>query len=250
VRRSETRNYEISKTTRKTAEPVGRVTRISVAVAVDGTWKGKGEKRVFSARSKEELATIRNLLTSAAGIKDARGDQLAVECVPFAALDEVAAEVHAEPKGVEAMEALAKKHWPYALGAGGLLIALLVGGTVFALTRKKKQPGDEKTKQLPDGVSVELSNLNGQISVQASDVAAQTLETFAAKRESLPPVDTAQLSEDTQREAERLRALTTEIASGDPYLAARVIRAWLREANEQTPAQPANPEKSSEEVAA
>ena len=194
------------------------------------------------------------LLVSAAGVKDARGDQIAVECVPFAALDEGLEQV-AEPKGVEAVEALAKKHWPYVLGGAGLLLALLVGGTVFALTRKKKLPVEESAKQLPDGVTVDLSkqlgSFNGQISVEASDVAAQTLETIAAKRESLPPVDNAQLSEDTQREAEKLRALTAEIASSDPYLAARVIRAWLRESNEQTPPPAApNPEGSSEEAAA
>src|SRR6185436_14050225 len=104
-------------------------------------------------------------------------------------------------------------------------------------TRKKKAPLEEGAKQLPDGVTVDLSRqLNGQIRVEASDVAAQqTLETFAAKRDSLPPPDNAALPEDTQREAERLRALTTEIATTDPYLAARVIRAWLREQNEQTP---------------
>jgi flagellar biosynthesis/type III secretory pathway M-ring protein FliF/YscJ len=221
-----------------------------VAVAVDGTWKGKGDKRVFSPRSKEELATIRNLLVSAAGIKDARGDQLAVECVPFAAVEDAFA-AEAEPKGVNAVEAVVKKHWPYALGALGLLLALLVGGTVYALTRKKKKPLEEAAKQLPDGISVELSKLNGQISVEASDVAAQTLETFAQKRESLPPPDNAQLSEDTQREAERLRALTTEIASADPYLAARVIRAWLRESNEQAPSASASTDpKASEEAAA
>jgi flagellar M-ring protein FliF len=248
IRRSETRNYEISKTTRKTAEPIGRVTRISVAVAVDGHWKGKGDKRAFSARSKEELATIKNLLVSAAGIKDARGDQIAVECVPFATVEDVF-EGKGESKGVDAVETLVKKHWPYALGGAGLLFALLVGGSVFALTRKKKKPAAETAKQLPDGVSVELSKLNGQISVEASDVAAQTLETFAAKRESLPPPDNAQLSEDTQREAERLRALTTEIATADPYLAARVIRAWLRESNEQVPTPP-GPQPNSEEAAA
>jgi flagellar M-ring protein FliF len=251
IRRSETRNYEMSKTTRKTAEPVGRVTRISVAVAVDGTWKGTGEKRAFTVRSKEELATIKNLLVSAAGIKDARGDQIAVECVPFAPVEDVFSAAQAESKPANAVEALVKKHWPYALGGAGLLLALLVGGTVFALTRKKKLPLGDATKQLPDGVSVELSKLNGQISVEASDVAAQqTLETFAAKRESLPPPDNAQLSEDTQREAERLRALTTEIATADPYLAARVIRAWLRESNQQAPAPSANTGASSEEAAA
>jgi hypothetical protein len=41
--------------------------------------------------------------------------------------------------------------------------------------------------------------------------------------------------DDTQQEAERLRALTANIAANDPYLASRVLRAWLRETNEQSP---------------
>jgi len=34
---------------------------------------------------------------------------------------------------------------------------------------------------------------------------------------------------ETQAEAERIRALTAEIATADPYLAARIVRTWLSE---------------------
>ncbi|HEX6243515.1 MAG TPA: flagellar basal-body MS-ring/collar protein FliF [Polyangiales bacterium] len=245
VRRSETRNYEISKTTRKTAQPVGRVTRISVAVAVDGHWKGKGEKRAFTARSPQELQTIKNILISAAGVKDARGDQIAVECVPFASSDDAVA---AADEGGKTIEVLVKKHWPYAAGAAGLLV-LLLGVSVALLLRKKKLPeGEPEPMKLPDGVTVELSKQLPGVSTETSDVAQATLETIAGRRESLPPADDHALPEDTQREAEKLRALTAEIAAADPYLAARVIRAWLREANEQAPKDaPTSPES---EVAA
>jgi flagellar M-ring protein FliF len=244
IRRSETRNYEISKTTRKTAQPVGRVTRISVAVAVDGHWKGKGEKRAFTARSTQELATIKTLLTSAAGVTDARGDQIAVECVPFASSDDAVATAEVETKGVEA---LVKKNLPYVAGGAGLLV-LLLGVAVALLLRKKKLPADADPKKLPDGISVELSKGVAGITVEASDVAQATLETIAERRDSLPPADDHALPEDTQREAEKLRALTAEIAAGDPYLAARVIRSWLREASEQAPKEA--PPSTDSEVAA
>ena len=230
VRRSETRNYEISKTVRKTSEPVGRVTRISVAVAVDGHWKGKGDKRVFTARTPQELATIKNLLVSAAGIKDTRGDQIAVECVPFAevAATEVAAE---EPKG---LEAVVKKNWPYAAAAGGVLALMLVAVIMFTLLRKDNGKRQGSELKLPGGINVELAKVGPSgagVTVEANDVAAATLEELAMKRESLP--GPKGLPEDSQAEAERLRALTSEIASGDPYLAARVIRTWLRESSEK-----------------
>jgi hypothetical protein len=94
------------------------------------------------------------------------------------------------------------------------------------------------------GINVELAKVApgaAGVTVEANDVAA-TLEELAHKRESLPVPETKSLPEDSQAEAERLRALTSEIASGDPYLAARVIRTWLRESNE-------NPSTGSEAAA-
>lgn len=235
VRRSETRNFEISKTVRKTAEPVGRVTRISLAVAVDGHYKGTGDKRVFTARSAQELATIKSILASAAGIKEARGDQIAVECVPFALPE--ASDKPAEAKGIEAV---VKQNWPYAAaGAGALLLVLLA--LAFTLLRKKKS-------KLPAGVRVELSKMEPPLTVEAKDVLNAALEsraalasgdnsvTSAAKardRERAAAAEAEAEAEDnnTQQEAERLRALTATIAANDPYLASRVIRAWLRETN-------------------
>ncbi|HEY6878531.1 MAG TPA: flagellar basal-body MS-ring/collar protein FliF, partial [Polyangiales bacterium] len=134
TRRSETRNYEISKTVRHTEEPVGRVQRLSVAVVVDGTWKGKGDKREFVARSAAELGVIKNVVATAAGTKDERGDRVTVECVPFA---EQATEVVAEAPAL-GLDALLKKNLPLVAGAGGALLLLIVGGTVYVIRRKKK----------------------------------------------------------------------------------------------------------------
>src|SRR6195952_4245758 len=84
TRRSETRNFEISKTVRRNVEPVGRVVRLSVAVVVDGTWKGRGDKPTFVPRAAAELATIKNVVATAAGTKDDRGDRITVGRGPFA----------------------------------------------------------------------------------------------------------------------------------------------------------------------
>lgn len=249
VRRSETRNFEISKTVRKTAEPVGRVTRISLAVAVDGHYKGTGDKRVFRPRSEQELATIKSLLASAAGVKEARGDQIAVECVQFAEIE--ATDKPAEPKGIEAV---VKQNWPYAAaGAGALLLVLLATGV--ALLRKRKSAS----------VQVELSKVEPPLSVEAKDVVSAALESRGAlpsessassaaasaareierAREKAAEAEAEADDNKTQQEAERLRALTANIAANDPYLASRVIRAWLRENNsaeQQTPSAPGSSE--------
>jgi flagellar M-ring protein FliF len=208
TRRSETRNFEISKTTRRAVEPVGRVMRLSVAVVVDGTWKGKGDKRTFVIRPAAELATIKSVVATAAGTKEERGDKVTVECVPFA---EQPVELAEQP--VTGVEALVKKNLPAVAGGAGALLLLAVGGTVFLMSRKKK-----------------VSTIDLKLPAEApAQLKVETAQAIAPA--SIPPTMTESpaLSADAQAEAEKIRALTAEIASGDPYLAARVVRGWLSE---------------------
>ncbi|WP_374345280.1 flagellar basal-body MS-ring/collar protein FliF [Phenylobacterium sp.] len=80
-----TTNYEISKTLRtETVEP-GQVKRISVAVAVDGaTAIGKdGKPGAYTPRSAEEMQRIEQLVRTAVGFDQNRGDQVTVVNVRF-----------------------------------------------------------------------------------------------------------------------------------------------------------------------
>ncbi len=78
-------NYEISRTTKTEVVEAGRVNRISVAVLVDGIY-GKDEKGelTYKPRSKEELDTISQLVRSAIGFDQKRGDQVQVVNLRFA----------------------------------------------------------------------------------------------------------------------------------------------------------------------
>jgi flagellar M-ring protein FliF len=80
-----TTNYEISKTLRtETVEP-GQVKRISVAVAVDGaTAIGKdGKPGAYTPRTAEEMQRIEQLVRTAVGFDQNRGDQVTVVNVRF-----------------------------------------------------------------------------------------------------------------------------------------------------------------------
>jgi flagellar M-ring protein FliF len=78
-------NYEISKTTKTEVIEGGRVTRISVAVLVDGVY-GKNDKgeSTYQPRSKEELDQIATLVRSAIGFNQKRGDQVEIVNLRFA----------------------------------------------------------------------------------------------------------------------------------------------------------------------
>lgn len=86
-RTDETVNYEISKTTKTQSILPGKVTKLSIAVAVDGASEPAakpGEQGKWTPRSEDEMQRITALVRSAAGIDDTRGDKLEVANVRFA----------------------------------------------------------------------------------------------------------------------------------------------------------------------
>jgi flagellar M-ring protein FliF len=84
-RQESTTNYEISKTVRTEVQEPGQVKRLSVAVAVDGvTAEGAGGKPgAYSPRTAEEMARIEQLVRTAVGYNQQRGDQVSVVNVRF-----------------------------------------------------------------------------------------------------------------------------------------------------------------------
>lgn len=86
-RTDETVNYEISKVTKTSVIAPGTVKRLSIAVAVDGITTPAtkpGGPVAWKPRSQDEMTRITNLVRSAAGIDDQRGDKIQVDNVQFA----------------------------------------------------------------------------------------------------------------------------------------------------------------------
>jgi flagellar M-ring protein FliF len=84
---SETRervNYEVSETQREVLRGPGDIRRMTVAVMVDGvvTLAADGT-RSWAPRSDEELSTLRELVASAVGLDEQRGDVLTLKTLEF-----------------------------------------------------------------------------------------------------------------------------------------------------------------------
>ncbi|WP_395674241.1 flagellar basal-body MS-ring/collar protein FliF [Phenylobacterium sp.] len=85
-RQESTTNYEISKTVRTEVQEPGQVKRLSVAVAVDGATApagADGKPGAYTARSAEEMQRIEQLVRTAVGFNQERGDQVSVINVRF-----------------------------------------------------------------------------------------------------------------------------------------------------------------------
>ncbi len=86
----ETLNYEVSRSTSRTIEPVGTLSKMSVAILVDGRYEeaapgkdGKPVKAKYIPRSPDELQKIEALVKGAVGFNIERGDQVSIQNIPF-----------------------------------------------------------------------------------------------------------------------------------------------------------------------
>jgi flagellar M-ring protein FliF len=82
-RKDDSQTYEVTKTTSRTIAPVGALKQLSVAVLIDGTYKDEGGKKTFVPRPAEELDRLKELVKSAVGFSEQRGDKIEVTSVAF-----------------------------------------------------------------------------------------------------------------------------------------------------------------------
>ncbi len=83
-REQSTVNYEINKVEENIIGQMGAVNRLTVAVAVDGTYVRNEEGGyTYVPRSEEELARIQELVSNAVGFDNTRGDTIEVSNIAF-----------------------------------------------------------------------------------------------------------------------------------------------------------------------
>jgi flagellar M-ring protein FliF len=215
TRRSETRNYEVSKVLRRAVEPVGRVTGMQVAVVVDGRYRGVGDKRKFEALGKDELDRIQHLVAGAIGIDEKRGDRIVVECIAFAP-------VTLPPDDRTFIQRELSPYSDYLLYGGIALLAFIAYRSL-----KKALLSQQREVQAPS-----LADVLGAPSLPVLGAAGG----YAPPTAALPePVHIPQgmLSDATGSEdaVEQVRLLASQMASSEPEAAARVIRGWLADNN-------------------
>jgi flagellar M-ring protein FliF len=84
----ETLNYEVSRSTARIIEPVGALSKVSIAVLVDGKYDlpvgaKPGATPKYQPRTPDEMQKIEALVKSAVGFNAERGDQVTVANIPF-----------------------------------------------------------------------------------------------------------------------------------------------------------------------
>lgn len=213
---TETTNYEVSRLTRHTIVPQGKLSRLSVAVILDDerttTRDEAGQVQVVSKpRSPESLERIQRLVAAAVGLEPERGDQLTVENIAFGDVP-MAEET---PQGPAWME-VPRQMMPYAPQAlrvlSVLVIAVLAIVMILRPMMRAALPGAAPAFQaaLADGGG-------GQVRTVAEMEGAIEAELDAV----LGPGEDRKLPVLTRRIARRAEETPDEVA--------RMVRSWLNE---------------------
>jgi len=194
----ETLNYEVSRSTAKIIEPVGALSKVSVAVLVDGKYElpaaakdGQVVKAKYTPRSPDEMQKIESLVKSTVGFNTDRGDQLTVQNIPFQDTGEAGT-----------VDTPAWWSSPFALS---LFKNLLIGMGFLALIFFIIRPLLNSLKIIRPPV----------------------LESFEPIHEGVDKLSAAERAQISMQMAEQQNLI--EQAKKDPYQVAQILQNWLGE---------------------
>lgn len=205
-------NYEISKSTRTEVVEAGQITRLSVAVLVDGTYQPDADGNVaYAPRTQEALDRIAVLVRSAVGFDEARGDVVEVVNLQFAL-----------PPAPDAMEAPGLFDFTRddimrfaELGVLLLIAVLLLMFVVRPLLRRIVTPEENQPQELvigPDGTLVADTEVPKEAE-EEDEFVIEWLE--QAKQEGAVQASSI--------------AKVGELISDNPTEAVNIVRGWLDE---------------------
>lgn len=229
TRRTENASYQPSRTVKHTVSPKGSIRRITTAVLLDQNirWDGAGAKakKILIPPSAEVLKGVHDIVAGITGYTEARGDQIAIETLPFETT------LEAEPPGVPAPPA---RQTPAAFNfrqpvamVGAVLLLLLAGALIFVMSRKRAaRAEDTAAGALNAGHSAHQQTLDGKPAsgmerqLQENDSEQARIESETLSRIKLPT---------NTKKTEILVKHIRESVQKDAGNATNVLRNWLSE---------------------
>ncbi len=193
-RENKTTNYEINKIVKHVRQPVGEIKKLSVSVLVDGIMLG--DPPTYKARTPEELNTLLEIVKTAVGYNEDRGDQIKLENVQFdkSALTEEMARMESE------------RRWEQAKTAAKVIL-----GFIFIILFFTKI-----IRPLMTWMTTTV------------EVVPEEIPELGSPEEDAIEEEKRRLAE-LGTQSQELRKTVGEFASTDPKYTAGIIRRWMKE---------------------
>lgn len=238
---NETINYEISKTTRTKIVAPGTITKISVAVLVDGIRDVDAAGKVsYKPRTQEELDKINNLVRTAIGFDAKRGDVVNVTNMEFVnniVIPEQIAEAGMFDFTKQEIMRMAE------MGILFIVALIIIIMVLRPLIKRILSPEEVEQPLLMDTANVTHTlNAAGQPVALLPDGTEVSPEVVAAMEEQASPKSKISTQLETALAAGELQQSTIkhvgEIVNNSPDETLSIIRGWLSEGEEERRAVP------------
>ncbi len=186
-------NYEINKVVRRVSKPVGEISKLSVAVMIDGTITG--DPPTYQPRSQEDMDKYAQIIRSAVGFDQDRGDVIQVENVQFDR-----SEFEAQKKEIARAEQI-----DMGMEIGKLVVALIF--LILFFTRVIRP-------------IINWMTMTVEVIPEAEQLGASEFDAVDEEKRRLSEMAS---------ESAHVRESVAEFVSNDPKYTASVIRKWMRE---------------------
>ncbi|TCR69968.1 flagellar basal-body MS-ring/collar protein FliF [Bosea sp. BK604] len=223
-------NYEISRTTRTEVNEGGRVQKLSVAVLVDGTYnRSPTGELAYQPRPQEELERIGQLVRTAVGFDQARGDKVEVVNLRFADAPPAAVDL-TEPTLMQQLMSFTREDLVRFAELGVIsLLTLIVLMTVVRPLLKQVLASD-KARPVPsfmrNGVVIEGENTGDPAGPRAALAAIGEAGTVEVDAPSERMLAIAQIK--GQLKAQSVEKIGAMVAQ-NPGDSVAVLRGWIHE---------------------
>ena len=227
-RQESTTNYEISKTTRTEVQEPGQVKRLSVAVAVDGATGDAakdGKPGPYTPRTAEEMQRIEQLVRTAVGFNQQRGDQVTVVNVRFPTAENSEGVSAANPlMGFDKNDIMRAVE----MGIMAIVAILMMLFIVRPLLKNATGGGGMPALSGGRGVTQLVTTADGQTMQLSTDAAGgQHLQLPGPAGELDHKIDIARI--EGQVKASSVKRVA-EFVEKHPEESVSILRSWLHEA--------------------
>jgi flagellar M-ring protein FliF len=227
-------NYEVSETTREIVRAPGTIKKISVAVLIDGIQRTDADGNVtWEDRPAEELESLKELVASAVGFDEARGDTITLRSMTFEPVAVAGTEAIASPMNNMSID-LTSIIQSAVLALVALVLGLFVLRPMLTQTNSPAETPQENALAGPDYRQADYPALTGEIddSADTMNPNMSVVSNFDMDDLSLPTMgmamgDFGSGGEDPDP-VERLRKLIEERQTES----VEILRGWLEDKEE------------------
>ena len=251
-RKTESTNYQASRSIRRTKIPQGQIKRVSLSVLLDQglRWEGVGPKakRVFDIPSPEKIKAIKDVVSASIGLVAERGDLVIVESLPFDATLRIPAPAApvppAPPKPWFEIPAFLLNILPTPLKDPVALLAAVIaagillmgfGLVAFWFFKKRNRKGKlmAAATAAAEAAVIEGTDPTAAIRAALGPDDGRTFEERLAEQQHLQrrleenELARLKMPEVTTQKGKILQQHITDEAQKDPLMIAQILRSWL-----------------------